>query len=104
MRKNLRIAVLISLAAMTGCADFNGLADNAKPGLAMPSNLPNDAPAGSPDSFATPAEIKAKGVIKKGDTHGTYNGMIYNCGNADCSIAIRAPTAIPGTQANGAKK
>ena len=98
MDKAVRISALFGLLLLSaGCSDLNTLADNAPPMATVPSTIPSGARPQNPSALDAPAEMKAKGVIKKGDVQGTYNGAVYSCGNPDCTIAVRTPYPAPSS-------
>jgi hypothetical protein len=82
------------LLGLASCAELEAMNGPQTADMTSPPPPPQQvySYADQPD---TPPQIKAKGVIDKGDTTGTYNGAQYVCADAQCKSAIRSDIPVP---------
>jgi hypothetical protein len=83
--------LLLSLGA---CAELEAMNGPQPEHMTSPVPPPQQvySYADQPD---TPPQIKAKGVIDKGEVTGTYNGAQYVCADTACKSAIRSDIPVP---------
>ncbi len=84
-------AFLLNLGA---CAEFEAMNGPQTADMTSPPPPPQKvySYADQPD---TPPQIKARGVIDKGDVTGSYNGAQYVCADTACKSAIRSDIPVP---------
>lgn len=91
------------LLTLGACAELEAMNGPQGPDMTSPPGPPQKvySYADQPD---TPPQIKAKGVIDKGEVTGTYNGAQYVCADTACKSAIRSDIPVPPEGRTGQKK